>query len=42
MKCVKVRAELSLVALTKAQEVWGFFPTKGGSESLSECVISSA
>lgn len=42
MKCVKVRAELSLVALTKAQEVWVFSPTKGGRESLSECVINSA
>lgn len=42
MKCVKVRAGLSLVALTKAQEVWVYFPTKGGSESLSECVINSA
>lgn len=28
MKCVKVRAELSLVALTKAQEICFFFPPK--------------
>lgn len=42
MKCVKVRAELSFVAHIKAQEAWVFFSTKGGSESLSECVIDSA
>lgn len=42
MKCVKVRAELYLMALTKAQKVWAFFPTKSGRESLSECVINSA